>query len=566
MARITPRFRRGDPQRIRAQPQRARSPRASLSAAWVAGEISNLPVPPSGHLYFTLKDSARRYAASCSAAARSARLEPADGDAGGGARARHALRGARRFPAQSSSSCAAPGWARCTRLSLQPPRQARARRAVRCRRASGRCPSSRARIGMVTSPAGAALRDVLTTLRRRIPRIPVIVYPTPVQGEGAAAEIAAAIAAAVRRAECDVLILCRGGGSIEDLWAFNEESGGAGDRAPAAFRSSSASATKPTSRSPTSPPTCARRPRPPPPSWSARRATSCWRGSGSWPGGSGGPSGATSRTGCRPSTICRAGWFTPAPAGGAACAGRPALDAARAPSRAGSSASAGGSATSSSAAVGTRAPSRCSRCAPSARRAGRSGTERRLAERAVRIDALTRSLSHLDPRAVLERGYSIVRDEAGRIVRRSRGLPAATSSASRSPKAPRPRAWSGRSRVFRRAAGSDGAPESLLNSAALHRCSTTRSIRSRRKGAIAWAQSFNRSGARSSRVVVLVIVIIVRIARRREVRPRVVGVLHALAARHVRRDVDRPAVVLQLRADPVDAEDSRRAEAGHRAR
>jgi exodeoxyribonuclease VII large subunit len=78
-------------------------------------------------------------------------------------------------------------------------------------------------IGIVTSPAAAALHDVLTTLQRRMPAIPVIVYPTPVQGTGASAKIAAAIEKAASRAECDVLILCRGGGSIEDLWAFNEE-------------------------------------------------------------------------------------------------------------------------------------------------------------------------------------------------------------------------------------------------------------------------------------------------------------------------------------------------------
>jgi exodeoxyribonuclease VII large subunit len=78
-------------------------------------------------------------------------------------------------------------------------------------------------IGVVTSPAAAALRDVLTTLARRNPSIPVIVYPTAVQGDGAPAEIAAALATAARRAEVDVLVLCRGGGSIEDLWAFNDE-------------------------------------------------------------------------------------------------------------------------------------------------------------------------------------------------------------------------------------------------------------------------------------------------------------------------------------------------------
>lgn len=79
------------------------------------------------------------------------------------------------------------------------------------------------RIGIITSPAAAALRDVLTTLRRRMPNIPALIYPVPVQGEGAAQKIAAAIQLAGQRKECDVLILCRGGGSIEDLWAFNEE-------------------------------------------------------------------------------------------------------------------------------------------------------------------------------------------------------------------------------------------------------------------------------------------------------------------------------------------------------
>jgi exodeoxyribonuclease VII large subunit len=78
-------------------------------------------------------------------------------------------------------------------------------------------------IGIVSSPQAAALRDVLTTLARRAPHLPVILYPTLVQGEHAAAGIAAAITDANRRAECDVLIVARGGGSIEDLWAFNEE-------------------------------------------------------------------------------------------------------------------------------------------------------------------------------------------------------------------------------------------------------------------------------------------------------------------------------------------------------
>jgi exodeoxyribonuclease VII large subunit len=79
------------------------------------------------------------------------------------------------------------------------------------------------RIGIVTSPQAAALRDVLTTLRSRLPGVPVVLYPTAVQGTGSAEQIAAAVRTASQRAECDVLIVCRGGGSIEDLWSFNEE-------------------------------------------------------------------------------------------------------------------------------------------------------------------------------------------------------------------------------------------------------------------------------------------------------------------------------------------------------
>lgn len=78
-------------------------------------------------------------------------------------------------------------------------------------------------IGIVTSPDAAALRDVLTTLKRRNANIKVIIYPTPVQGKGAAQLIAAAIRTANERAEVDTLLICRGGGSLEDLWQFNEE-------------------------------------------------------------------------------------------------------------------------------------------------------------------------------------------------------------------------------------------------------------------------------------------------------------------------------------------------------
>lgn len=84
-------------------------------------------------------------------------------------------------------------------------------------------PSFPSSIGIVTSPKAAALRDVLTTLARRMPAIRIVLYPVPVQGEGAGEKIAQAIRSASARSEVDLLIVCRGGGSIEDLWAFNEE-------------------------------------------------------------------------------------------------------------------------------------------------------------------------------------------------------------------------------------------------------------------------------------------------------------------------------------------------------
>lgn len=78
-------------------------------------------------------------------------------------------------------------------------------------------------VGIITSPSGAAIRDILTVLRRRFAAVPAILYPAAVQGDNAKHEIAKAIATANRQALCDVIILGRGGGSLEDLWAFNEE-------------------------------------------------------------------------------------------------------------------------------------------------------------------------------------------------------------------------------------------------------------------------------------------------------------------------------------------------------
>ena len=79
------------------------------------------------------------------------------------------------------------------------------------------------KIGVITSPSGAVIKDIITTVSRRFPGVEIVLYPTKVQGEGAAQEVAANIQAANQREDLDVLIVGRGGGSIEDLWAFNEE-------------------------------------------------------------------------------------------------------------------------------------------------------------------------------------------------------------------------------------------------------------------------------------------------------------------------------------------------------
>jgi exodeoxyribonuclease VII large subunit len=189
---------------------------------WLEAEISNLSRPSSGHWYFSLKDSGAQVRCAmfrqrnmlCVFAARDgqkvlvrARIglyEPRGEyqlivdhmeDAGLGA--------LKRQFEELSAKLAAEGLYDAAR-----------KRAL---------PGLPRRIGVITSPTGAAIRDILHVLARRFPAAAVLIYPVPVQGAQAAAEIIAALEQACRRAECDVLILARGGGSLEDLWAFNDE-------------------------------------------------------------------------------------------------------------------------------------------------------------------------------------------------------------------------------------------------------------------------------------------------------------------------------------------------------
>jgi exodeoxyribonuclease VII large subunit len=190
--------------------------------AWVKGELSNLSRAPSGHWYFTLKDrDAQVDCVMFRSRAAALDFEPRDGMQVE-VRALPTLyepRGRFQLGVEGMRRAGlGPLYERFLRLKEKLGAEgvfdAGLKRAL---------PPYPGRIGVVTSLAAAALRDVLTTLSRRCPAIPVVVYPVPVQGEGAAERIATMLARASRRAECDVLLLVRGGGSIEDLWPFNEE-------------------------------------------------------------------------------------------------------------------------------------------------------------------------------------------------------------------------------------------------------------------------------------------------------------------------------------------------------
>ena len=190
--------------------------------AWVRGELSNLKPAPSGHLYFTLKDDGAQVdCVMFRSRAQALGFEPREGQQVE-ARALPTLYEPRgRFQLTVEGMRLAglgPLYERFLRL-----KERLGAEGLFDQSAKRALPPFPGRIGVVTSLAAAALRDVLTTLARRNPAIPVIVYPAPVQGEGAADRLITMIKRANARAECDVLLLVRGGGSIEDLWPFNEE-------------------------------------------------------------------------------------------------------------------------------------------------------------------------------------------------------------------------------------------------------------------------------------------------------------------------------------------------------
>ena len=194
----------------------------NIPLTWISGEISNFTRASSGHWYFTLKDSgAQVKGVMFKGRAQYADFMPKEGDKVE-VRALAGLYAPRGDFQINVEAIRRAGVGNLYEAFLQ----LKAKLAQEGLFDSDRkraLPYFVKRIGIVTSPQAAALRDVLTTLKRRAPHVEIILYPTPVQGQGAGEKIALAIANASAREECDVLIICRGGGSIEDLWSFNEE-------------------------------------------------------------------------------------------------------------------------------------------------------------------------------------------------------------------------------------------------------------------------------------------------------------------------------------------------------
>jgi len=200
---------------------------AAFPSVWVEGEISNFSAPGSGHWYFTLKDSdAQVRCAMFRNRNLRARLRPAHGDRVlvRGSVSLYTARGEFQLIVEELEAAGAGALQRALELL----RQRLAAEGLFAPERKRALPSFPAHLGVITSATGAALHDILTVLRRRYPPLRVSVFPVPVQGEGAGAQIAAAIAMANRVAATldpplDVLLVGRGGGSLEALWAFNEE-------------------------------------------------------------------------------------------------------------------------------------------------------------------------------------------------------------------------------------------------------------------------------------------------------------------------------------------------------
>ncbi|QNA88407.1 exodeoxyribonuclease VII large subunit [Massilia sp. Dwa41.01b] len=202
--------------------QVARLLERSFPLVWIGGEISNFTRAASGHWYFTLKDDAAQVrSVMFRSRAQYAGFVPREGDKVE-VRALVTLYGARGDYQINVEAIRRAGVGQLYEAFLRLKEKLAAQGLFAPERKRP-LPLFTRSIGIVTSPQAAALRDILTALKRRAPHVNIVLYPAPVQGQFAADKIAEAIMTASRRAEVDVLLVCRGGGSIEDLWSFNEE-------------------------------------------------------------------------------------------------------------------------------------------------------------------------------------------------------------------------------------------------------------------------------------------------------------------------------------------------------
>lgn len=193
-----------------------------MGIVWLVGELSNLSMPVSGHWYFTLKDSrAQVKCAMFRGNNRRVTFKPANGTQVL-VKARLSLYEPRGDYQLIIESMQPEGDGRLQQ-QFEQLKMNLAAEGLFAQSLKKPLPEQPKRVGIITSKTGAALHDILNVLQRRDPSLPVVIYPTMVQGEGSAISIAQAIGRANARQECDVLVVGRGGGSLEDLWAFNEE-------------------------------------------------------------------------------------------------------------------------------------------------------------------------------------------------------------------------------------------------------------------------------------------------------------------------------------------------------
>ncbi|MCL6481818.1 MAG: exodeoxyribonuclease VII large subunit [Firmicutes bacterium] len=195
---------------------------AEFCDLWVEGEISNFREAQSGHYYFTLKDARAQLRCVCfRTQARLLKFRPEDG-------LHVRVRGSlsvyeARGEYQLYVDVLEPVGLGALQLAFEQLKRKLEAEGLFDPAHKKPLPLLPRRVGLITSPTGAAVRDILRVLRRRHPNLYLLLFPVRVQGEGAAREIAEAIAWFNRAATADVLIVARGGGSLEDLWAFNEE-------------------------------------------------------------------------------------------------------------------------------------------------------------------------------------------------------------------------------------------------------------------------------------------------------------------------------------------------------